>query len=184
MTTVTWNIAEKFNAANVTEFRALHAAGRLREIGLVHANGKLEALTPSDAFNAIEAGRNVYADVRNEVKPAPHANTHTTNGMHYGHDANGKQICLGARMGRSERTPTAEPTATKPTSPRFYLRRVRLNNGGYDTGGAYGGTGSPLFEYESEDFGEYLVQGFTRADCREHAKEIVGAKYPGAIFFR
>jgi hypothetical protein len=70
-------------------------------------------------------------------------------------------------------------------SGRMYLQRVYLNSGGYDSGGAYWGVGQPLFGYESaEDGGDDLIQGFIRADDREHAKEQLRAKFPAVKFFR
>lgn len=45
------------------------------------------------------------------------------------------------------------------TTARFHLRHVRLNAGGYDSGGAYWGHGGRLYHYQSED-GE--TSGFVR----------------------
>jgi hypothetical protein len=110
-----------------------------------------------------------------------HAERHKTNGMSYGYDGEGKRVCTGAKMGRSDiGHPGDEPTKPKP---RFYLRRVRLNSGGYDSGGAYWGVDAPLYEYESEDYGEELVSGFLRASCRDDAKDKLLAKFGEAIRF-
>lgn len=48
----------------------------------------------------------------------------------------------GAAVGQPDRHVDA------PT-PRFYLRRVRLNSGGYDDFGSYWGCGAPLYQAES-----------------------------------
>jgi len=65
---------------------------------------------------------------------------------------------------------------------KFTLRRVRINQGGYDKHGHYWGVGQPLYEYESDE-GD-LYQDYIRADNREHAKDKIRAKYPGATFYR
>ena len=62
----------------------------------------------------------------------------------------------GASMGRYQGTPYG----------LCKLQRVHLSQGGYDRGGAYWGTGQPLFCCEDSD-GE---QAFIRADNREQAK--------------
>ena len=55
---------------------------------------------------------------------------------------------------------------------KFYLKRIRLNVGGYEYGkyGNYFGTGKPVYRYESED-GEML--NYVRASSRESAKVLV-----------
>lgn len=55
---------------------------------------------------------------------------------------------------------------------RFYLRRRKLNAGGYDSTGQYWGVGAPLWDYETRDG---AVCGQLRADDRAHAKERVNA---------
>ena len=67
-----------------------------------------------------------------------------------------------------------------PAQRRFYLRKVRLNNGGYDSGGAYWGVDEPLYRYESVD-GE--ANGFLRARSREAAIAAIREEYPAASFF-
>ena len=81
---------------------------------------------------------------------------------------------------------------------KFHLVRVRINSGGYDSGGAYWGRGEPLYwactdeEFETT---ASLVYGFAapeimavdlyvRANDREDAKVAVRTQYPNAIFFR
>ena len=74
----------------------------------------------------------------------------------------------------------------EPTTP-FTLRRVSINQGGYDSGGAYWGTGAPLYyfeAYEECDGDETEISDFIRASSREHAKDIITARYPGARFKR
>lgn len=63
---------------------------------------------------------------------------------------------------------------------RFYLQRVRLDSGGYDSGGAYWGIGSPLYRFESADG---CLSGFLRARTREQAKAGVRDEHPRAEFF-
>ena len=83
----------------------------------------------------------------------------------------------GASMGRAENRPPAE------TPVKFYLQRVRLNQGGYDSGGAYWGIGQPLYHAWGEGFNEDYDL-FLRADSRENAKERLRAKYPLVTFAR
>lgn len=80
----------------------------------------------------------------------------------------------GAPMGRSEQH-------AAPTTLKFTLQRVRINAGGYDSGGAYWGIGQPLYWYESED-GE--VSAFLRAVNRYAAKIKILESYPSARFYR
>jgi hypothetical protein len=65
MNYTTWHIAEKFNAANVEEFRALLAADRLAHIGYCLPTGRtgdFETIAQAEAWIAV--GKNVYADIR------------------------------------------------------------------------------------------------------------------------
>lgn len=82
----------------------------------------------------------------------------------------------GAAMGRSDR-----PSLCPMVSRKFYLQRVRLDSGGYDSGGAYWGVGVPLYwatcESGSIDF-------FLRAASRDDAKAEVIQRHPGARFYR
>jgi hypothetical protein len=81
----------------------------------------------------------------------------------------------GAPMGRTERHIGGSHGL------KFSLRRVALNRGGYDAGGAYWGLGQPLYWYESEDG---AVSAFMRATDRNAAKTIIRASYPAARFHR
>ena len=60
---------------------------------------------------------------------------------------------------------------------RLCLRKVRLDNGGYDPNGTYFGHGEPLYWYASED-GE--IDAMLRAATRDDARTKVLAKYPNA----
>lgn len=82
----------------------------------------------------------------------------------------------GAPMGRRERH-QAEPQATL----KFSLRRIPINKGGYDHGGAYWGIGAPLYQYESEDG---KTSAFLRAAHRNAAKAKIRQSYPNARFYR
>lgn len=64
---------------------------------------------------------------------------------------------------------------------KITLRRVRLNAGGYDSGGAYWGGGKPLYwaTDESSSTGCYF-----RAADREAAKAHIRARLPNAEFHR
>lgn len=108
----------------------------------------------------------------------------------------------GAPMGRSEYI-ICNPV---PSTLRFKLFRVRLDNGGYDDGGAYWGTGAPLYCAEVgfytgdyQNIYSYLFEShvnptlehrdlyyreFFRAGSREEAKAHVLKRYPNAKFYR
>jgi len=62
---------------------------------------------------------------------------------------------------------------------KIYLRRIRLDSGGYDPGGAYWGIGQPLYYAEDQDGNSQ----FFRAGSRAKAKAYVTNKFPGARFF-
>ena len=61
------------------------------------------------------------------------------------------------------------------------LRRIRLNHGGYDAGGAYWGHGTPLY-WAGSDTG--VVDLWFRASDREAAKAHVREAFPNATFYR
>lgn len=80
----------------------------------------------------------------------------------------------GAPYGRpGHATPTAAPL-------RLLLSRLRLNGGGYDSGGTYWGHGMPIFQFRTVAGGYY---GTLRARDRDAAKDVVRQIYPAAIFF-
>ncbi len=84
-------------------------------------------------------------------------------------------IQRGAALGR----PTVQPFETP--KGKLYLRRVYLDNGGYDTNGTYFGHGEPLYWVASEDCElDYML----RAKSRRAAKEQILEKYPDARFFQ
>lgn len=67
-------------------------------------------------------------------------------------------LSRGAAMGRNQFNPHL--------TGKVHLRRVRLDSGGYDKGGAYWGQGQPLWA-AWDDSGE---QVYIRADSRDAAK--------------
>lgn len=62
----------------------------------------------------------------------------------------------------------------------YYLRRIVINSGGYDAGGAYWGVGAPLYYWESPSG----ASGYVRARSRVLAKAEVLKKCPNATFLR
>jgi hypothetical protein len=78
----------------------------------------------------------------------------------------------GAAMGRA--TVKGEPTSY---DGRLSLRRVRLDNGGYDPNGTYFGTGVPLYWCSNE---EGTVDFMIRAKDRTDALWHVAQWYPKA----
>lgn len=109
----------------------------------------------------------------------------------------------GAAMGRPDKRADAE------TRSRFSLRRVRLDSGGYDAGGAYWGIGAPLYWAGSDDGAAemfFRLDPATRRQVvaaephdelyrrhhgrlsqwldRETAKAQVREEYPAARFYR
>jgi len=100
------------------------------------------------------------------------------NGLKYFIDSYGQKICTGAMMGRRDITPPDY------AGERLHLRRVPLNSGGcYDPGGAYWGSGTPLYcaygETETEQ-----VEIYVRAFTRSTAKEAVKIRLSEARFYR
>ena len=83
----------------------------------------------------------------------------------------------GAPLGRRSRRLNPESE-----TPKFSLVRVRLDSGGYDSGGAYWGIGEPLWNAES-DCGQ--VSEFFRASDRAAARAYIRREYgDGARFYR
>jgi hypothetical protein len=83
----------------------------------------------------------------------------------------------GAPMGRASLIPSKEVAETM----RVSLRRVRINGGGYDDGGAYWGHGQPLY-WAGDDDG--IIDIWFRARDRDDAKAQVRARCPNAMFYR
>lgn len=87
---------------------------------------------------------------------------YTTNGLIYGYGPNNETVCRGSAMGRANCIPADY------NGEKLHLRRVPLNSGGYDPGGAYWGTGTPLYCAYGETETEQL-QVFIRAALRNEA---------------
>jgi hypothetical protein len=78
----------------------------------------------------------------------------------------------GAALGRA-----TVKDAGKDYSGKLCLRRVRLDQGGYDPNGTYFGQGAPLYWCASDDGDiDYMM----RANDRESARAMVLAEYPKA----
>lgn len=76
----------------------------------------------------------------------------------------------GSSMGRATVT---------PLEGRVHLKRVHLDSGGYDKGGAYWGIGAPLWcAYNDEG------ETFLRAGHREQAKTKLLQDHPAVRFYR
>ena len=63
------------------------------------------------------------------------------------------------------------------------LQHVRLNSGGYDSGGAYWGRGAPLYRAQTEFQGDTLDY-WLRAGGRLAAKQTILKLCPKARFYR
>lgn len=81
----------------------------------------------------------------------------------------------GAPMGRH-----TGPDYLDTDAGRIYLRRVYLDKGGYDKGGAYWGLGAPLWEALDQDGNGRIF----RAATRDTAKAMIRADFPAATFYR
>lgn len=79
----------------------------------------------------------------------------------------------GASMGRPNRG------ALAPEGQKWTLQRVRLDAGGYDSGGAYWGCGEALYWASCGD-----VERFFRAPDRHSAKATIRAEFSDARFYR
>lgn len=86
-------------------------------------------------------------------------------------------IQRGASLGRVDTGGTAE-------APRFYLRRIPINSGGYDSGGAYWGIGPRLYWAWAPDGAGGDISRYFRAADRDRAKAVVLSEFPGAKFMR
>lgn len=87
----------------------------------------------------------------------------------------------GAALGRGPAIVDVDPATF---TGKMVLRRIHLH-GDYDQLGTYWGSGAPLYWYAASDAdGNTLVDGVTRAEDREHAKEIVRSKFPKVRFYR
>lgn len=79
----------------------------------------------------------------------------------------------GAPMGRPERN--------QDCVGKVSLRRIPLDGGGYDSGGAYWGLGAALY-WAGDESGALDI--FFRATSREAAKAHVTGLWPDATFYR
>ena len=84
----------------------------------------------------------------------------------------------GAPMGRRGE---GVPNGVGDHPMKYNLRRVRLNSGGYDDGGAYWGAGQPLYYFEDEDGNSGYFRALTRTKAKAHIVEHVNAN---AKFYR
>lgn len=78
----------------------------------------------------------------------------------------------GAALGR----PTVND-APRDFDGKIFLRKIRLNQGGYDANGTYFGTGDPLYWFADS---EGLIDRMTRAKSRAEARAHVLREYPKA----
>jgi len=83
----------------------------------------------------------------------------------------------GAALGRA----TIQDADPEEVTGKLYLRRVRLDSGGYDPNGTYFGIGNPLYWCADAD-GEidFMLRAFDREDAKEEVREV----YPHAKFWR
>ena len=81
----------------------------------------------------------------------------------------------GAAMGRN---PILNADPTKPI--KLVLRKIRIDNGGYDCLGTYFGWGAPLYWYANS---EGTLDACLRADNRKEAKAEILRFYPQARFY-
>jgi len=70
---------------------------------------------------------------------------------------------------------------TVQTAVKVSLRKIPINSGGYDSGGAYWGIGQPLY-WAGSDCG--TIDRFFRAATRDQAKAEIRKQYPKATFYR
>ena len=85
----------------------------------------------------------------------------------------------GAPMGRAAVRSIEVKGQHYGPSRKMHLRKVPLDAGGYDRGGAYWGIGSPLYVAYDDDF-----RAFFRADDRDDAKAQALTVWPLASFYR
>ena len=79
----------------------------------------------------------------------------------------------GSSLGRYSRGP-------QELTGRCHLVRVRLDSGGYDKGGAYWGSGQPLFCAWDDEGNSY----YCRAIDRENAKAVIHSQNQAVTFYR
>ena len=74
----------------------------------------------------------------------------------------------GAPMGRQSRN------WIDADSGRIYLRRIRLDSGGYDNGGAYWGIGAPLYWASDIDGNDIFLRAQSRDAAKRELREMFG----------
>lgn len=79
----------------------------------------------------------------------------------------------GAPMGRAA-------CRSEELTGKVRLQRVRLNQDGYDAGGAYWGVGKPLYWAADDGDMELWLRAWNRTEAKQH----VLSKYPSARFYR
>lgn len=82
----------------------------------------------------------------------------------------------GANLGR--------PRRAKESDQRIYLRKIRLDSGGYDSGGAYWGHGGALYQAFTDDGALYRTYRDYSRNPRESIKAEIATHFPGARFCR
>lgn len=113
--------------------------------------------------------------------------------MDYGEDSNGRRVCRGAQMGRSNILSESAPAGKL----KFSLRHLPFVDGDYDTGGAYWGSPANIYRAVTPDKHVWLsnwdgsiqtdkrhLEVFVRAGSRAKAKRKVLDLMPGATFYR
>ena len=82
----------------------------------------------------------------------------------------------GAQMGRH-----TGPDFLDVDAGRIYLRRVKLDRGGYDQGGAYWGIGEPLWLAQDQDGNCRIFRAASRDKAKAEIRETFGT---AARFYR
>lgn len=89
----------------------------------------------------------------------------------------------GAPIGRAGLTCIVFATRACGEDAKVKLARVRINQGGYDDGGAYWGIWEPLYYASFYDNDGDINECFLRAHSREQAKKIL-CNYEPLKFYR
>lgn len=93
--------------------------------------------------------------------------------------ATGEWQCTGSQMGRRDAIPEDYATVRK-----LHLRRVRIDSGGYDPGGAYWGNGNGWLYCAWGESDTEQCHAFFRAQNRADAKRQALGGFPNATFHR
>ncbi len=78
----------------------------------------------------------------------------------------------GAPMGRASTT-ARELERDEAQPGKLYLQRVRLDSGGYDSGGAYWGHGEPLYVATDHEDVTVFVRGVDRDDAKDAVRSLL-----------